>query len=733
MIINNAPENAVELSGATATSEFRIRNSAKAFGILSSGLYANKIRAIIREIGCNAIDSHVAAGKPDLPFEVHLPTALSPYFWIRDFGVGLNHDEVINIYTTYFESTKTNSNAFIGALGLGSKSPFSYTDNFTVTAIKDGVKRVYSAFINEQGVPSVALMGEAPTEEQNGVEVKFSVNDTDDFYRFKVEAEQTFTYFKTKPVVLGAQINIPKIEYSSLDIIPGVHQRKDEDYHGGENRAIMGNIAYPISIPKKKGKNEDQHDYYNDRNSKDPMERMARVALDIHFDIGEVEFQASREGLSYTQSTIDAIHKKYQAVLDAIEAHLAKEIEQKDNLWDKAALLLERAKTTMWAAAANQYQKKHPNALLDTTRNYGGGMSYKGITVKPADIVTKYNINLINYSVQYYQRGRNGLRPLSLQKADHKGEIHFSMYHSRLHFVRHEDPKLKGYVGNLRYHYGKREENQDIIVLQAADATKPALYDQFMKEVFFDHPNIILDKDLDVAPKVQRTKSDRKVNILEIGRHMSKGELAWAELGQQPKDMDASKTYYYVPMHGYDIFLEDGVTKINIKETFQWFKRCYPTTNMTSIFGVRKGDLDVVEALPNWKPAFEFIRGTFSTLGEEEFYRVAINEIDRRAGNIYTNSTIANLVTDVDSPFKAFHKQLSKIDSSSMHELKYLCEIFAPKVEIKDLEKKAQKKAKDMSARYPMLTLLDHVGWSEYQAVADYINLIDSTLKGVIE
>ena len=128
LIQNN--DNQPILSNVGETGEFRIRNSAKAFSILSSGLYANKIRAIIRELSCNAVDSHVAAGKADVPFEVHLPTALSPWFSIRDFGTGLSHEQVTKIYTTYFESTKTDSNDFIGALGLGSKSPFSYTNNF---------------------------------------------------------------------------------------------------------------------------------------------------------------------------------------------------------------------------------------------------------------------------------------------------------------------------------------------------------------------------------------------------------------------------------------------------------------------------------------------------------------------------------------------------------------------------------------------------------------------------
>ena len=128
------PQNVAVLSNVAEVGEFRIRNSAKAFKILSAGLYANKIRAIIRELTTNALDSHTAAGTTR-PVDVHLPSSLEPRFSVRDYGTGLDHDEVTNIYTTYFESTKTNSNDFVGALGLGSKTPFSYTDNFTVTAI----------------------------------------------------------------------------------------------------------------------------------------------------------------------------------------------------------------------------------------------------------------------------------------------------------------------------------------------------------------------------------------------------------------------------------------------------------------------------------------------------------------------------------------------------------------------------------------------------------------------
>ena len=42
-------------------------------------VYSNKERAVIRELACNAHDSHVMVNA-DAPFDVHLPTQLEPWF-----------------------------------------------------------------------------------------------------------------------------------------------------------------------------------------------------------------------------------------------------------------------------------------------------------------------------------------------------------------------------------------------------------------------------------------------------------------------------------------------------------------------------------------------------------------------------------------------------------------------------------------------------------------------------
>lgn len=97
--------------------KFKMATSAKTYKIMSSTIYKYKIRAIIREISSNAIDGHMVAGNMN-PFDVQLPTVLDPRFIVRDYGTGLSDWMVKEVFATYFESTKTDTDELIGALGL---------------------------------------------------------------------------------------------------------------------------------------------------------------------------------------------------------------------------------------------------------------------------------------------------------------------------------------------------------------------------------------------------------------------------------------------------------------------------------------------------------------------------------------------------------------------------------------------------------------------------------------
>jgi hypothetical protein len=300
---------------------FRIKESAKAFSILSSSLYQNPIRSIIRELGCNARDAHVAAKNPE-PWVLSLPSSLSPEFAVKDNGTGLSHEEVMQIYTTYFESTKTNSNDFVGALGLGSKSPFSYTDNFTVTSVKDGIKNIYSTFLTEEQIPSIVLLDSSNTNEPNGVEVRFSVK-SGDFNTFRVEAIEALKFFDQKPKGYPNEVSN---QFEIINGIEHVASTKKTYNSSASPLVIMGGVQYTFDT-----KNPAFEKYSTVINT-------SHYHMLIRANIGDVDIQPSRESLTMTKKTIEYICSKFDEALKKIKDDIDAKINSEKIEWDRIVL-----------------------------------------------------------------------------------------------------------------------------------------------------------------------------------------------------------------------------------------------------------------------------------------------------------------------------------------------------------------------------------------------------------
>ena len=275
---------------------FNINANGVAFSVLSSGLYNDKIRAIIRELSCNAWDAHVMAGKGDLSFEIHLPTDFEPVFRITDYGTGLSHEDVMNLYCTYFATNKNDSNDVVGAMGLGSKSPFCYTQSqddsqgFTVVSRFQGVKRIYSAYVQE-GAPTIVCLGDEPTTDPDGLEVEFPVN-SDDVWEFENKAKKALEFFEPMPKVNVEGFEAEKQTYAIRT--PKWALRTRDAFSG--LRAIQGMVQYNVgSIDISRMTVEQQ--------------RVAELPLDLFFSIGDLSVAASREMLSNDQRTIGNILK----------------------------------------------------------------------------------------------------------------------------------------------------------------------------------------------------------------------------------------------------------------------------------------------------------------------------------------------------------------------------------------------------------------------------------------
>jgi hypothetical protein len=730
VILNNAPQHEAVLSNVGEIGEFRIRNSAKAFSILSSGLYANKIRAIIRELSCNAVDSHTAAGRQEVPFDVHLPNQLDPTFRIRDYGTGLSHEQVLNIYTTYFESTKTESNQFIGALGLGSKSPFSYTDNFTVTAIQNGQRNVYSAFINGEGVPSVALMHSETTDQPNGVEVQFAVTDRYDFDKFRSEAREVYTYFRLRPVVGGGEreFEFRDVQYKEKNIIPGVH------YLDGSraSRAVMGNISYPIDVP-------------NAESNLGQLARLLNCGLEMHFDIGELDFQASREGLSYIPSTIEAIKTKLVALEAQLAVHLAMEADAIHNAWEKALFLIRQHSDTLWKEAARAYAVNHPLALVDTTNSYYMNAAKQTIDVK--DLAARYNISILAFS-----KSRNGATCHDIKPEKIYKDKSYATWDEQwsfpvdVHTIFVKNDLKVGALSRAKYHWRNAQSKgielpnkgyqHNVYVMSPATKGHAMDVAGFLAEI--SNPpasQILLSSDLLDKPRKDSASGGMGANVTIMsmqkrgyGGYHRERELVWKDAGKITEFCDTN-TYYYLPLKGFEVQTTD--VPISNMQTFTSMvtESGIPGLQGIGIYGVRKTDIDYIRKQKNWVNLQDHIRAVLAKLDPKIVKQCALKQIDANKYFRYNND-IAKLV-DSNSPYSKFLAQFKGLENVKVerHSLERLSRDYATPVDVDTVVQGLTDEFTAIRNRYPLLSSLRDYDINAL-AVAEYITLID-TQKGI--
>lgn len=313
-----ARNNKLNIVGDFEVEEFSVKASKEMFQVISDSLYSRKAEAIVRELSCNAYDSHVEAGRGDKPFDIKLPDTMNPNFYIRDYGTGLTPDGIKVLYSV-FNSTKTSTNEQVGCFGLGSKSPFCYTDNFTVESIVDGTKWIYSVFLNEKGIPSFTQCGEHDTDEMNGLKVEFTV-ERDDRREFEAACQKVFKYFKIVPNFVGARKfsvreNVYDESYSTkLEGDDWKIVGDPSNYYGtSKTYAIMGNVAYEVD-----------ESLFGDAFIK---------GAELYFDLGELNPAASREYLQYDKDgkTESNIRKKFQKIRNDISERLEQSIKGEDN------------------------------------------------------------------------------------------------------------------------------------------------------------------------------------------------------------------------------------------------------------------------------------------------------------------------------------------------------------------------------------------------------------------
>jgi hypothetical protein len=272
-----------DLGGQKVKMSFDENSLAHIMSVLTD-LYSDPELAVIREYSTNALDSHIEAGVAR-PIEVTLPTNLSPYFKVRDYGIGLSVNDIERIYSKYGASTKRDTDDQIGMLGLGCKSALTYTSQFTLRAVKNGVRVHVMISRVEDGSGVMEIVDTCTTDEQNGVEVVVPAKSQ---YSFHDNARKFFRFWQPGTVLIDGEepelINGTKI--ANCVLIPG--ERKDY--------VVMGNVAYPVEEPSKSLGHRRLY-----------TESFRTFGIAAHVEIGDVNFTPSREALQYTAKTKETL------------------------------------------------------------------------------------------------------------------------------------------------------------------------------------------------------------------------------------------------------------------------------------------------------------------------------------------------------------------------------------------------------------------------------------------
>ena len=337
------------------------------FNVLRNQLYSNKILAVIREYSCNAYDAQVEAGTSDQKFIVTCPTLDDPSFKVRDFGSGLSPEGIAEVYAYYGESTKRNSNALIGQLGLGSKSGFAYGDNFVIKSFHKGTLYTYNAYLDETKIGQILKMAEESTSEPDGVEIVIPVK-IRDLHSFKETIATFFKHFKNKPQIVNIEQSFLDTYWKTNDqVLTGEgwqFLKARNSWDKAPSLMIMGNVAYPL-----------------DGSSVDNLPSVFHSDFIVEFNIGELEVSASREALQFSTTTQNAIRKRFQAIKDEVGAKIKEKITNAKSLFEAKCIYNSLTNTH---GDFYRFQKQFSNITwnnikIDNDFIYGSAASSKGI------------------------------------------------------------------------------------------------------------------------------------------------------------------------------------------------------------------------------------------------------------------------------------------------------------------------------------------------------------------
>ena len=250
--------------------------------------------------------------------------------------MGLSIDDITEIYSRYGASTKRGTNEQTGMLGLGSKSALTYATQFTMTAVKDGVRSEVLISVKVDGSGKMEVMDTVTTTEGNGVRITIPTKPQNNFAEkaskfFQYWHEGTVLVNGEQPETIGGKTEMTDIGDGMFitDTLRSWQTREQND------SIVMGGVPYPLPA-----------DY------RSKLENVSRKYCVFYVPMGDVDFVPSREEVNLTPRTKDYLSNLIDRFIVNVGKTVAKEINGCTEFPEALAV------ATKWRSVGNFEQKQ---------------------------------------------------------------------------------------------------------------------------------------------------------------------------------------------------------------------------------------------------------------------------------------------------------------------------------------------------------------------------------------
>jgi hypothetical protein len=626
MIQQEYKNNVQQVSGNVETTGFSIEVNESMFQMLTSNVYNDPTLAVMREWSTNACDACIAAGK-DIVFDVHLPTLEEPFFSVRDYGTGLCPEDIKGLFSNLGASTKRNSNAYNGTLGIGRMAGLAVSDAFTVDSYYQGTHYSY-AISMQNGVPVTMSLGSTPTSEPNGLKLSVSV-EHDDIQSYRERAESLYKFFDHKPNLNLTDICIDLDVSEHISDSWFIIKEWGRGYRDS-NYVVMSQVAYEIPYSRE-------------------VETQGFRNLVIKAEPGSVTFNPGRESLSLNKNTVDYLNKRFEEIaqeyVEAADDKLSECTTDFEVMQTYANVTRACPSSLVSSIDPAQYASDYFKALFSTGRWYHSNTSVATFDTLAigTNFKTKSNDLLtILYKTSYHKNSKTMDENLNTSWKE-------------FFFSKHVIIDLKSkFRSALNEHFS----SQSLISWQRAQGAdfdeavaKAKEYLDAMGIPYQLASNIVAQEDFTLTTSAAPRE----------GFYASKLDAYDVLKSEKMEDWETtSKSYLYLKLKNTTPVLSDEA--YSFEEYVTAYKLLSKATDMPEIRGVAKKYQDYADSLDNWHDFESYIKTKMAEATFKVPVEVAPPTISHRAINESTKHLYPQLIQDFYNELSLYKEFISNSD-----------------------------------------------------------------------